>query len=137
MSENKPVTRPSGPVSQLGYTAPILQRANMFVQLYRQAILSFHLLRDERVPIWLKAVPVLTVIYAFSPLDFFPEIVLGPFGVLDDLTLVMLAFGFFIQQAPPDVVDDHARRLGYIEEADALEMQRHLELTGDTDDESR
>lgn len=83
--------------------------------------LTWRLFNDERVPIYRKAILVLTellavgfaIIYFVNPLDFD---FLPVFGHIDDLligALVILVPGawLFIRMCPPHVVREHVARL--------------------------
>jgi len=61
-----------------------LSRPGMLRSLFQQARLAVRLLREPRVPLLLKAIPVLALIYLISPLDLIPDILPG-LGQLDDL----------------------------------------------------
>ncbi len=65
--------------------------------------LVLRLLKDPRVPLWLKAIPILTVLYWLLP-----DPVPSP---LDDATFFLLALWIFLQLAPKPVVEEHRRRL--------------------------
>src|SRR5262245_25282693 len=56
----------------------------------RNARLAVRLLREPRVPVLLKAVPLLGLAYVIWPLDALPD-VFPIIGELDDLTLIVLA----------------------------------------------
>jgi len=76
-------------------------------ELARHARTAWRLLLDPRVPIWLKAIPVLGIVYLLSPLDLAPEFlvpVLGPLVVVDDLFVLLLALRVFVRLAPRDAV---------------------------------
>src|SRR5437870_7443544 len=82
-------------------TAPALLRA-----LVSNARLAVRLLREPRVPLFVKAVPVLALLYVISPLDFIPD-VLPVIGELDDLGIVLLAVNLFLTLCPADSVAFH------------------------------
>lgn len=65
--------------------------------------LAWRLLRDRRVPIYLKALPVLAVAYLIFPLDIVPDL-LPVLGQLDDLAALAVGLEAFIALCPPDVV---------------------------------
>lgn len=72
--------------------------------------LSYALFRDERVPLWMRASTLGLVALVLSPLDFIGDVpVVGQFW---DFTLVVVIMDAFIQWAPPEVVNEHIRRLG-------------------------
>ncbi len=79
-------------------------------------ILSWKLFWDERVGLLPKSIPVVAAIYVISPVDFIPELALGPIGALDDVGVVLLALNVFVAMCPPDIVDEYRRQLGYIAE---------------------
>jgi len=74
--------------------------------VFTQARLAWRLLRDPRVRLWAKAVPVLAAVYLISPLDFIPD-VLPIIGQVDDLAIALLAVQFFVHLCPPAVVAFH------------------------------
>jgi len=71
-----------------------------------QIRLTFALLRDRRVPIWAKAIPILAIAYVLSPLDFIPDVIIG-LGQLDDLAIIIGGMRVFESLVPQDVVDEH------------------------------
>lgn len=88
----------------------------MLRALYANAVLSWRLLREPRVPIYLKALPVATLLYMISPLDFIPDVI--PFiGEIDDVAFIVLTLQLFQRICPAPMVDFHraaiARRERY------------------------
>lgn len=71
--------------------------------------LGYALFRDERVPLWQRALVVTLVGLAFSPVDI-PSYIpfIGPFW---DFTIAVVVLDAFIQVAPADVVNEHIRSL--------------------------
>ena len=69
--------------------------------------LCWRLLRDRRVPLYLKSMVIGALLYVLSPLDLFPEALLPVIGYVDDLTLLALAVYYFIHWSPPEVVAEH------------------------------
>jgi uncharacterized membrane protein YkvA (DUF1232 family) len=65
--------------------------------------IAWRLLWDRQVPMSAKAVPILTVLYVLSPIDFLPDIFVG-LGQLDDLALLLLGTQLFIAVSPKDIV---------------------------------
>jgi uncharacterized membrane protein YkvA (DUF1232 family) len=82
------------------------QRLNIFVSVLNRIRLVVRLLRDPRVPLYLKAIPFLSLIYIVMPLDFIPDL-LPVLGQVDDLGAVLLAVEAFIMMSPQDVVQEH------------------------------
>ena len=79
--------------------------------VWRGLKLAWRLFRDRRVPLYLKALPVLALLYAISPWDLVPDI-LPAVGQIDDLivaALLLLAFVFLALRA---IAVDAVRRIG-------------------------
>lgn len=79
-------------------------------KLYFEIRLTLRLMRDPRVPLWSKIIPVAAVAYVLLPIDFIPDFILI-IGQLDDLTVLYTALRLFRRYAPPDVVEEHQRAL--------------------------
>jgi uncharacterized membrane protein YkvA (DUF1232 family) len=63
-------------------------------------------MREPRVPLLTKALPVLAALYVISPIDFVPD-VLPVLGQLDDFGVVLMALGTFLKLCPAGAVDFH------------------------------
>jgi uncharacterized membrane protein YkvA (DUF1232 family) len=68
--------------------------------------LAGRLLREPRVPMLTKAVPLLTALYLISPVDFIPDL-LPLVGQVDDLGLILAALAVFVRLSPASAVDFH------------------------------
>ena len=68
--------------------------------------LSVRLLREPRVPLRFKAMPVFAVVYVISPLDIVPDVI-PLFGQLDDLGMILILFEAFLKLCPARAVDFH------------------------------
>ena len=75
-----------------------------------KARLAWALLRDRRVPLWLRAVIPALVLYLAFPIDIIPDFILV-LGHLDDLLVVLLVVGALVRFTPSTVLEDHLRRL--------------------------
>lgn len=71
--------------------------------LKREAIALSLAARDPRMPWTAKAVIVLVLAYAFSPIDLIPDFI-PVLGQLDDLVLVPLGIALAIKLTPPEVL---------------------------------
>lgn len=103
---------------------PILQGLK---KLYFEFRLTMRLLRDQRVPLWSKIIPVAAFAYVIMPFDFIPDFILV-IGQLDDLTVLYAAFRLFRQFSPPHVVEEHLNALvngGVQEPADVVEVRNY------------
>jgi uncharacterized membrane protein YkvA (DUF1232 family) len=90
---------------------PVMRRIGMFRSAWDRLILAFNLIKDDRVNLYVKAIPILTIAYLVSPIDFLPEIVTGPLGLLDDLTILIMGLNWFIQAAPTEIVREYMDQL--------------------------
>lgn len=77
-------------------------------EMWRQARLAWFLIRSPEVPIYLKLLPVLAVVYVLLPTDFIPD-VFPVIGQLDDITALLVGAKVFIELAPQDVVARYMR----------------------------
>jgi len=90
----------AGPGAAAGFRDAILLLPDLGVLLLR-------LLRDPRVPISCKAIAVLGIGYALSPVDLIPSLLVGPIGLVDDLLVVSAALSKILNQVHPDIVRSH------------------------------
>ncbi|NDJ34644.1 MAG: hypothetical protein GYB64_08235 [Chloroflexi bacterium] len=90
------------------------ERVGLIRSLIDRLQLAWRLFQDGRVNLGLKLIPLLSVVYIFSPLDILSEVlfpVLGPLVIADDLTIIVAGLTLFIQSAPTDVVTEHLRAI--------------------------
>lgn len=73
----------------------------------KQARLGWRLLKDNRVPAWVKLIPVAGLVYLLSPIDIIPDWVLPGLGEVDDLAVLILALKMFVDLSPPGIVREH------------------------------
>jgi uncharacterized membrane protein YkvA (DUF1232 family) len=85
------------------------------------AVLLARLVRDPNVPFGSKAIALLGVSYAVSPVDLLPELLVGPFGLIDDLIVVAAALSRIVNNVHPDLVRAHWSGQG-----DALDAIRRV-----------
>ncbi len=74
--------------------------------LLSHARLAGRLLREPRVSLLTKAVPLLAALYLVSPLDLVPD-VLPLFGQVDDLSVVLIGLAAFLRLCPSAAVAFH------------------------------
>ena len=74
--------------------------------ILRKIVLAYKLLRDSRVPVLLKAIPMLGLAYLVFPMDLIADPILG-LGQLDDLTVILLSIKTFVDLCPPELVEEH------------------------------
>jgi uncharacterized membrane protein YkvA (DUF1232 family) len=82
---------------------------NVFRAFLRQLRLGWHLFLDPRVNWMAKALPIISAIYVISPVDLIPAIPV--LSSMDDLAVAFLGLKLFIEFSPPEVVQEHLRRL--------------------------
>jgi uncharacterized membrane protein YkvA (DUF1232 family) len=78
------------------------RRAAALAQELAAIVLAY---RDPRTPFAARAVTVLVLAYAFSPLDLIPDFI-PVLGLLDDLILVPLGIALILRLLPAEVLRD-------------------------------
>ena len=102
----------------------------MLRALIDQLRLTWALLKDPRVPIWTKAIPVIGLLYVLSPIDIIPDFIIG-LGQLDDLAIVIGGMRLFAAVVPQDIVEEHRAEIA----GKPLEIIRGTGYTVPSDDE--
>jgi uncharacterized membrane protein YkvA (DUF1232 family) len=74
--------------------------------LLNEAQLIWRLLRDRRVPVWQKAIPLVAMLYVVSPVDLIPDVIIG-LGQLDDLGILLGSLRLFKSLVPNYIVTEH------------------------------
>ena len=82
----------------------------MLQAIFNQVTLTWKLIRDPRVPLWAKAIPVLAVLYVLSPLDFIPDII-PVLGQLDDLGIILAGMRMFESVIPAYIADEYRNQI--------------------------
>lgn len=83
--------------------------------LARQVRLVMRLMGDNRVPLWLKALPLGSLVYFVAP-DLVPFIV-------DDALIIGLGAYAFVEMCPPHVVEEHRELLWGVEDQSSAEAE--------------
>ena len=76
-----------------------MSRFRLLWRLLNSARLLGRLMREPRVPLLTKAIPVMAGLYILTPLDFVPDIV-PALGQLDDLVIAVVAVETFFRLCP-------------------------------------
>jgi uncharacterized membrane protein YkvA (DUF1232 family) len=84
--------------------------AGFLNEIVNHVRLIWRLMRDSQVPVWVKLIPPLAILYLLSPIDLIPDPVLG-LGQLDDLAILLLGAKLFVEMSPPGVVQRHRDEL--------------------------
>jgi uncharacterized membrane protein YkvA (DUF1232 family) len=86
--------------------APLLARfRNWAARLKSEVVALGFCARHPRTPFLAKALAVLVVAYAVSPIDLIPDFI-PVLGYLDDLLLVPAGLWLTLRLVPPDVMDE-------------------------------
>ena len=78
-----------------------------FLRLRNRRKLTFVrlMIRDTRVPLYVKAVPFLLLLYLLSPVDIIPDFI-PVLGFMDDILITLMAFVLIIKLTSGPVVHD-------------------------------
>ena len=79
--------------------------------LIHQVRLAWRLLRDGRVPGWVKMIPFASLLYFLMPIDLIPELALPGLGEIDDIAILLLSLKMFVALSPAPVVREHLEAL--------------------------
>ncbi len=90
------------------------QNTGFFQDLIQRIKLIGRLLGDKRVNFFLKILPVASVIYLVSPIDFAPGLALPIIGALDDAAILWLGTSLFVSLCPEEVVQEHLGALNKV-----------------------
>jgi uncharacterized membrane protein YkvA (DUF1232 family) len=77
----------------------VLSRPGLLMSLVSRVRLATRLLREPRVPLAIKAVPLAALVYLIVPLDLVPDFLLV-LGELDDLGFILVAIEIFVRLCP-------------------------------------
>ena len=90
---------------------PDVQRtASILSEIADQIRLIWRLIKDSRVPLWVKFIPPLAILYLVSPIDLIADPILG-LGQLDDLAILLLGFKVFVELCPPEIRERYRAEL--------------------------
>lgn len=79
-------------------------------ELWQQIRLVYYLIRDSEVPLYLKILPFVGILYALFPLDIVTDVI-PVIGQLDDLTILIIGAKVFIEMAPAHVVSKYMAQM--------------------------
>ena len=88
----------------------VTQQVGLLKTLVNRGRLVWRLIRDERVPVYLKVIPVVAALYVISPLDLIPDFAIG-IGQLDDIGILLAGVEGFIALCPQLVVAEHTKAI--------------------------
>jgi len=102
MSENKD---PYGKLKKQLYLARIIFHIPNFIKL------SLRLLKDRRVPFYLKLLVYGAIAYVLSPYDLIPDFLVPFFGFFEDIIIGILCLIGLVKGSPPEVVAGHVKAI--------------------------
>ena len=102
-------------------------------EMWHQIRLAWFLVRSPDVPIYLKVLPALAVIYVLIPTDLIPD-VFPVIGQLDDLTALIVGAKVFIELSPQDVVNRHIRSMRQQTQVGGDEVNSDGQINDTTED---
>jgi uncharacterized membrane protein YkvA (DUF1232 family) len=97
---------PLGIVRQLG----VKRLLQFLLHLPNFLKLFSRLVRDPRVALGSKLVPLGVLGYLILPLDLLPDVFLV-LGQIDDLIVILVGLRLFIRLCPPEVVHEHVKAI--------------------------
>ena len=93
----------------LSSTSRYLRMGRLVIKLPTYARVVWGIMRDPRTPIGLKGMLAAALAYVIFPVDLIPDAI-PILGQADDLTVLLLVLDLFIQNAPPEVREEHMTR---------------------------
>jgi len=71
--------------------------------------LSTRLLKDKRVPFYLKLFVYGAILYILSPFDLLPDFLVPFLGFFEDIIIAILCLTGLVKLSPPEVVKQHVK----------------------------
>jgi len=102
MSENKD---PYGKLKRQLYLAKIIFHIPNFVKL------SLRLLKDKRVPFYLKLLVYGAIAYLLSPYDLMPDFMIPFLGFFEDIIIGIFCLIGLVKGSPPEIVEGHVKAI--------------------------
>ena len=98
-------------ISKNPTSLPSTENRNFFNNMVLQVKLIARLMGDKRVNGFAKTLPIISLIYLVSPIDFISGALLPVIGAMDDVAVMWFGLNFFIELCPADVVAEHRAEL--------------------------
>jgi len=83
------------------------QNSGLIQDVVRHIKLIWLLLSDKRINLFLKILPIASLVYLVSPIDMLPGMVVPVIGALDDAAIIWIGTSLFISLCPEDIVNEH------------------------------
>ena len=72
--------------------------------------LALTLVRDPRIPLAVRAIPPLLILYLAMPVDLIPDFI-PVLGHIDDVLILVISIGLLLRCTPRHVLEEHVGRL--------------------------
>lgn len=82
-------------------------QGGMMKDFVKRLKLVGRLMGDSRISAFLKILPLASLVYLVSPIDFAPGAVLPVIGALDDAAILWIGSTLFVELCPTNVVQEH------------------------------
>lgn len=102
MSKNKD---PNNKLKTQLYIARIIFHIPNFIKL------ALRLLKDRRVPFYLKLIVYGAIAYVISPYDIIPDFLVPFLGYFEDIIIGILCLIGLVKSSPPEVVAEHVKAI--------------------------
>ena len=96
---------PYGKLKKQMYLARIIFHIPNFIKL------SLRLLKDKRVPFYLKLLVYGAIAYLLSPYDLIPDFLVPFLGFFEDIIIGILCLIGLVELSPPEVVAGHVKAI--------------------------
>ena len=73
--------------------------------------LAYRLVRDKKVPLFLKIICYAAVVYVLLPFDLVPIAFIPFLGWIDDIIIFYICLKLLVKYSPPDVVEKHVQAI--------------------------
>jgi len=88
------------------------QRIFQFLINFKNDIrLTYFLMREPRVPFYLKLPIILAIFYFIIPFDLFSDYFIPGVGYIDDILVLSWAVRFFLKQVPEELKYEYLRNI--------------------------
>ena len=87
------------------------QNGGLIQDFIRHIKLIWLLISDKRINLFLKILPVASLVYLVSPFDMLSGMAFPVIGALDDAAIIWIGTSLFISLCPEDIVNEHTLSL--------------------------
>ena len=91
--------------------ASALEKSNFLKSTIMNIKLITRLMSDSRVNGLIKLLPIGSLIYLISPIDFISGALMPVIGAADDIAIVWFGLHLFLELCPAGVVDEHLAQI--------------------------